>query len=1601
MKICACNKNVQKMESDLKTPVDKWSLTTFAFHAGRPLHVLIVLLLSVCSAQAATVSFITSGTTTWTAPAGVTSATVQVWGGGGAGGGNPTSSDGGGGGGGGGYSSSTIAVVPGNNYAVVVGAGGTGVVGNNGNAGGQSYFINAATVRANGGAGGAVATNVGGAGGAGGALGVGTIRFSGGNGGIGLNNNTGQGGPGGSSAGTGANGTSGPTPWSAVIQSTAQPPPAGGGIGGDGATNADGNPPASGYGGGGGGSGDTSGPGGSRMGGNGAGGQVIITYTVLATPTVTAISPTSGPTAGGTSVTITGTNFTGATSVTIGGVAATGITVVNATTITATTPAGTAGAKNVVVTTPGGSGTGTNLFTYVGVSTVTASPTLCVSDSSNGGTYAWGGLNNVGAQDGVYASAGGYNSSVTEYLKCTGYGFSIPAGATINGITVGVWDYSAKTMSDQSMVLVKANANQTGASGTMDLATNTRFSNADSLVIYGGSTNLWGNTWTAADINSATFGAAFAAVRGPYTTTDTAFVDYMPITVDYTLPAFPTVVSINLASTNPSGPATTISWTVTFSTSVTGVDATDFVLVQGGGVTGASITGVTGSGPTWTVTANSGSGTGTLGLNLVDNDSIIDGGGKKLGGTGAGNGNFTGQVYTISTPLTCIGGDFTSTTLDTSLWNVKNIAGSYTPQVIDAGGGDYRLRLTDLGGSEATFAQLVPTFPGAGNKVVLEFDYFSYGGSGADGIAVTFSDASISSTTGGFGGSLGYAQNGSNAGFGGGWMGIGVDEYGNYPCNNESRTGYPAGWTDPVLGAGATVCTGSGGGSHYVAIRGSGSGTSGYNLLANTGVISATAPASGATGASPYRYRVTLDHSDNVHAYVTVERDTTGTGSSYTTLIPKFDIKGSNSGQVAVPTNWLVSFTGSTGGSNNYHELKRVQVCANTIAGIGPDHLEIQHASGTGLTCTPSTLKIVACADAACSTGYTGGVNGTLSATGTGMTANWSGGSSFSIPAGISWVNKDVQVTTPGSVVFNATSTPAATTATTCNFGTPSCTFTAFDTGFLVSAPNHTSETTSTLSIEAVKSGVTTSGLKACVPAFASTSKTVNLKCAYSNPGSGTLPVRIGGTALNATSSTASACDGTGANVTLSFDASGIATPTLQYADVGQMNVSAAYTGAAGSLDAGLSMIGTGSFIAAPASFLFSGLPAGPIKAGNPFSVTVTARNALNNITPNFGKESSPGPAGVTLDRTLVSPVGGANPTLGNSVIPGTEFGAGGMVNDANGVATVNNLSWGEVGNITLTANLTSGSYLGYVYVPTASGTSTTIGRFIPDHFETAVSQVTGVPMACPTNPTVLTCPILFNGFVYSGQPFTVNVFARNAGGGTTNNYDGTLGFSKQVTLSAWNGLGSTTPSSVGTFSSNNIVPAASFKIGTTTTTTGGTPATPIYTFNTVPTAPTDIYLRATDTDGVTSLSSSPPSIEGGVKVVSGRINLSNANGSELLPIPIAATAQYWNAASGWVTSSTDSVSSFTAGNVVFGNWQKSSPASPWTTGSTSVVTPPASVVFNKGAGSFNLVTPGAGNTGSVDMNINVPSYLPSNTARATFGVYKGPSEFIYLRENY
>ncbi len=133
-------------------------------------------------------------------------------------------------------------------------------------------------------------------------------------------------------------------------------------------------------------------------------------------PTISSLSPTSGAAAGGTTVTIIGTNFTGATNVTFGGVAGTGLSVASDTQLTVTTPAHAAGAVDVVVITLGGTATQTGGFTYQAVapptvSTNSASAITMTGATLNGSVNAQGRSTSVAFQ--LSTTSGDYTHAVT------------------------------------------------------------------------------------------------------------------------------------------------------------------------------------------------------------------------------------------------------------------------------------------------------------------------------------------------------------------------------------------------------------------------------------------------------------------------------------------------------------------------------------------------------------------------------------------------------------------------------------------------------------------------------------------------------------------------------------------------------------------------------------------------------------------------------------------------------------------------------------------------------------------------------------------------------------------------------------------------------------------------------------------------------------------------------------------------------------------------------------------------------------------------------------------------------------------------------------
>ncbi len=617
-------------------------------------------------------------------------------------------------------------------------------------------------------------------------------------------------------------------------------------------------------------------------------------------------------------------------------------------------------------------------------------------------------------------------------------------------------------------------------------------------------------------------------------------------------------------------------------------------------------------------------------------------------------------------------------------------------------------------------------------------------------------------------------------------------------------------------------------------------------------------------------------------------------------------------------------------------------------------HVEIQADSSSGLTCNPVTLTLVACQDAACATRSTSGVTGTLTASGTGVSWNFPDGTAFTIPSGSSTATLRLHatdVTAPGNSVTLGTSgvSPTPTSGGTCNFaGATDCKYAAYNSGFVFDVPHHAAETAQTVNISAIKKDDAT---QACVPAFANVSRSLTFTCSYTNPSSGFVPVRVGGRALNSGNNAAAACDGTGQAVSLAFNAGGVASTTVQYADAGKLSLTARYTGTGS--EAGLSMSHTDDFVAAPGNFLITG-PSGVQVAGVAFNVAVTARNSANATTRNFGRESQPD--GATVTHTLYQPVGGA---VGSLAAVNVSSPLGSFTNGA----ASGQFTWSEAGLIDLVANLTArpgvNGYLdsGLGITGNTGGTGA-VGRFIPHHYNTVVTP------ACSTGSTP---------FTYYDQPFVLQVTAMNglASPGVTSNYAGdrfitVSGASRTVArdtaLTDANGLG-------GSFSPATVT-AASFSNGSATLSTaryGG--------FTTKLVNPGSLKARARATDAsandVSSTPATSPSASEGTMVMrSGRLRLFNAFGSERSTLAVSLQAEYWSGTS-WLLNGDDQCSNVSLGAVALSNYRDGKGAAgAWTTAVAA-----GGGLLSGGRGTLTLSAPvPAGRTGIVDLALNLGS---------------------------
>lgn len=735
----------------------------------------------------------------------------------------------------------------------------------------------------------------------------------------------------------------------------------------------------------------------------------------------------------------------------------------------------------------------------------------------------------------------------------------------------------------------------------------------------------------------------------------------------------------------------------------------------------------------------------------------------------------------------------------------------------------------------------------------------------------------------------------------------------------------------------------------------------------------------------------------------------------------------------------LLAATGASG--------TRTATAANAAVNIGSlialkpatdlDHVRIEH-SGSGLTCTPSSITIKACSDAACTTLYTGGVTGNLT---------WAGapGGSVAFATGATGqATVNLSVLTPQTVTLGTSSvsiTPSGTSPQCYVGASANCSHVFADTGFIFSSiPTQTAGVTSgSLTIRAVKkadNSAACTGLFSGNVALDMASQCVNpTTCAGRQ-------VTINATAI--ASNPASGIAGY-TPVTLNFGANSTATFTLNYPDVGAMSLSARYLLGGSSYMTGSS----NSFVVKPYGFAVSDIkrtadgfanPAaadatGPafIKAGAGFSATVSALayNASGNMTaPNYGREIVP--EGVLLTSAPVAGLGLTNnPALANGTIAGSEFGSGGMVgSDVNGVATVTNLAWNEVGIITLTPSVADGDYLGTGNVTGAS--SANVGRFHPDHFALSAGTIanrTDISPAC--SPA--------SAFTYMDEPFqagfTLTAKGPAPGNLTLQNYanGGTAAsnFAKLATgapipaafgmalLDGSTDLSSRLDGSLGISGSWTAgVLNATATLGLVR---GSTPDGP-YDAMKVGIAPTDddgVTLSAYDID-VTAPAGNDHAAVGETQIRFGRLRLGNAHGSELLDLPIPLSVQYWNG-SQFATHAADNCTRLSSSSIGLGNYTGS-----LASGETSVS--PATISFAAGVGALTLTRPGSGNSGSVDVCVDLGSDPAGGTtcsaasasmsylqgkwapgtnwdndprARATFGVYKNANEFIYLREMY
>ncbi|WP_202986250.1 DUF6701 domain-containing protein [Vibrio cholerae] len=685
----------------------------------------------------------------------------------------------------------------------------------------------------------------------------------------------------------------------------------------------------------------------------------------------------------------------------------------------------------------------------------------------------------------------------------------------------------------------------------------------------------------------------------------------------------------------------------------------------------------------------------------------------------------------------CFSDDFNRPNLEQD-WVPFTSSGNFTPRVVSN-----RLRLTEAIGNQATAVTYQRIFPAANNLVQVELDYYAWAnltGNGADGVSLIFSDATVTPRTGGFGGSLGYAQrtdtNPNTPGFAGGWLGIGLDEWGNFANPTEGRVG------------------GVGFRPQSITVRGS--QASNYRYLTHQTVSPNIDTRNTNTPAPGDRYLIEIDSRNASQVLLSIRRTR---NNSTTTILNQYSIPLNQQG--AIPEEFFLSLAGSTGASVNNHEIDNFRVCALKSRPVGA---QINHFRITlpqqALTCDVAEVSVKACANSDCSNTFTDPVTAYLTPNSLpSATGGWVNGPTLTLNNGIGLtqlrrneagtVDVGVSGSNPTAVAFNNTQCSYNGS----DFSANNCTVNFADSGFIVDVPNAYANQTVTGTIKAVRKD---NASQQCLPSFGNVQKSVAFWSDYLEPSSGSsgfkvLPVVVNGTNVGQSANNAQP-------INLTFDQNGTAAFAVSYREAGNVALNARFTGSGDEQD--LLLEGQDSFIRVPKALVLSaksfydsdGKCAAAdmscnvfARADENFDLNIRAEavvadpvDASDDLTIHNYQQQN-----IALQHTLVEPLAGQPGVLGvneyTHLLGGTrpveqkvsEVG----VFDFSLVAPTHYLGL-DLANANLPIDVVS---------------TGPIGRFIPAYFDVSPMTVT-LAAACSTGG---------QPFTYLGQPFS---YANNPG---------------------------------------------------------------------------------------------------------------------------------------------------------------------------------------------------------------------------------------------